>query len=68
MRGAVPIQLVGNHVLVRAVLNHTERVTLLLDTGVMYTLLTPTTAQRLGLSPPANAPRRALWVADSLAR
>ena len=63
-RSAVPIQLVGNHVLMRAVLNHTEHVTLLLDTGSMYTLLTPATAQRLGLSPPADAPRRTLRVAD----
>jgi predicted aspartyl protease len=63
-RSAVPIQLVGNHVLVRAVLNHTEHVTLLLDTGTMYTLLTPTTAQRLGLSPPADTPRRTLRAAD----
>ncbi len=63
-RSAVPIQLVGNHVLVRAVLNHTEHVTLLLDTGAIYTLLTPTTAQRLGLNPPADAPRRTLRGAD----
>ena len=51
-RSAVPIQLVGNQVLVRAVLNHTEHVTLLLDTGAIYTLLTPTTAQRLGAQSP----------------
>jgi len=64
MRSAVPIQLVGNHVLVRAVLNHTEHVTLLLDTGATYTLLTPTTVRRLGLNPPADAPRRMLRGAD----
>jgi clan AA aspartic protease (TIGR02281 family) len=64
VRSVVPIQLIGNHVLVRAVLNHTEHVTLLLDTGATYTLLTPATAQRLGLSPSVNTPRRTIRAAD----
>jgi clan AA aspartic protease (TIGR02281 family) len=63
-RSAVPIRIVRNHVLVRAVLNHQEPVTLLLDTGATRTILTPTTAQRLGMSPTADTPRRTLRVAD----
>lgn len=64
VRHVVPIQIVGNHVLVRALLNHQEQVTLLLDTGASHTILTPGTAQRLGISPMPDAPRRTLRVAD----
>jgi len=66
VRSAVPIQIVGHHVLVRAVLNHTTPVTLLLDTGATYTILTPSTAQRVGISPPAYAPRWSGRVAESV--
>ena len=44
-------EVVDNHVLVQATLNHTEPVTLLLDTGTTYTMLTPETARRAGLQP-----------------
>jgi predicted aspartyl protease len=38
-------------------LNHTEYVTLLLDTGATRTMLTPETARRLRLQPPVEAPK-----------
>jgi predicted aspartyl protease len=63
-RSAVPIRIVHHLVLVRAVLNHKEPVTLLIDTGATHTILTPNTVQRLGLSPMADTPRRTLRVAD----
>src|SRR5262249_36055407 len=44
--------------------NHTVPATLLLDTGATYTILTPHTVQRLGISPPADAPRWTGRVAD----
>lgn len=47
----VPIEIVGNHILVRALLNERETVTLLLDTGATHTMLTPAAAQRAGLQP-----------------
>jgi aspartyl protease family protein len=54
----VPVQ-IANHVpLVGAVLNHKEYVTLLLDTGATKTMLTPETARRLRMQPPAEAPKQ----------
>lgn len=64
VRSSVPIQLAGNHILVRAVLNRQEPVTLVLDTGATHTILTPDTAQRLGISPTADTPRWTGRVAD----
>jgi clan AA aspartic protease (TIGR02281 family) len=64
IRSAVPVRIVGNHILVQAVLNHRDTVTLLLDTGATHTILTPHTAQRLGISPAANALRRTVQGAD----
>ncbi len=61
-RSAVPIQTVNNLVLVPATLNHTERVRLLLDTGATYTIITPSVAKRLGISPAAEATKRTLTV------
>ena len=63
-RSAVPIRIARNHVLVRVVLNHKEPATLMLDTGATHTILTPNTAQRLGMHSTADAPRRMLQVAD----
>jgi predicted aspartyl protease len=40
------------------VLNHKEYVTLLLDTGATKTILTPETARRLRMQPPAEAPKQ----------
>ncbi len=54
----VPIQIVNNLILVPATLNHTQNATLLVDTGATRSLLTPAMAMRLGISPPADAPRQ----------
>src|SRR5262249_55534439 len=51
----VPIETVGNHILVRALLNNQEAVTLLLDTGATHTMLTPAAARRVGLMPAPRA-------------
>jgi clan AA aspartic protease (TIGR02281 family) len=64
VHSAVPVQIVGNQILVQAVLNHRDAVTLLLDTGATHTILTPQTARRLGISPAANALRRTVQGAD----
>jgi len=45
----MPAEVIDNHMLVQAMLNHTEPVTLLLDTGATYTMLTPEAARRAGL-------------------
>jgi predicted aspartyl protease len=54
----VPLQIVNRLPLVGAVLNHKEYVTLLLDTGATNTMLTPETARRLRIHPPADAPKQ----------
>lgn len=56
-RDIVPIQIVNNTILVNAVLNDKEYVTLLFDTGASRTIVTPDTAKRLGISPPSTAPK-----------
>lgn len=58
----IPIETSGNHILVRAVLNHREAVTLLLDTGATHTMLTPEAARRVGLTPMSHALTGALQV------
>lgn len=58
----VPIETAGNHILVRAVLNHREEVRLLLDTGATHTMLTPEAARRVGLKPAPHALMGALQV------
>jgi predicted aspartyl protease len=62
--GPIPLRVVKNHLFVRALLHQKEPVTLLLDTGASYTMLTPHIAQQLGISPPAHAPRKTLSKAD----
>jgi predicted aspartyl protease len=54
----VPLQIVNHLPLVSAVLNHKEYVTLLFDTGATRTMLTPETARRLRMHPPADAPKQ----------
>ena len=61
---AIPLKLANSYLLVSAVLNHTESVLLLLDTGASHTLMTPRVAQRLGVEVTANTPRRTMMVAD----
>src|SRR5262245_25044024 len=52
----MPTEVIDNHMLVQAMLNHTEPVTLFLDTGTTYTMLTPETARRAGLQPTRHRP------------
>jgi len=61
---AIPLTLANSYLLVSAVLNHTESVVLLLDTGASHTLLTSRVAQRLGVEVTANTLRRTMMVAD----
>jgi predicted aspartyl protease len=58
----MPTEVIDNHMLVQAMLNHTEPVTLLLDTGATYTMLTPETARRAGLQPIRHRPMGLLKV------
>ena len=58
----MPAEVIDNHMLVQATLNHTEPVTLLLDTGTTYTMLTPETARRAGLQPTRYRPMGLLKV------
>jgi clan AA aspartic protease (TIGR02281 family) len=60
----IPLKLANSYLLVSAVLNHTESVLLLLDTGASHTLMTPRVAQRLGVEVTASTPRRIMMVAD----
>lgn len=53
----IALRIVNNRVLLRAVLNHQEPVTLLIDTGATHTLLHPDIAARVGLQPPTHAPQ-----------
>jgi predicted aspartyl protease len=55
-------EVIDNHMLVQGMLNHTAPVTLLLDTGTTYTMLTPETARRAGLQPTRRSPRGLLNV------
>jgi predicted aspartyl protease len=58
----MPAEVIDNHILVQAMLNHTEPVTLLLDTGASHTMLTPETARRAGLRPTSRTPMGRLKV------
>jgi len=63
-RRAISLRLAGTLVLVQAVLNHTAPVTLLLDTGASYSLLTPEAALRSGIRVTPEAPTQTLVRAD----
>lgn len=58
----IPVQIVETLILVPVTLNERHGATLLLDTGAQLTVLTPETGRRLGVTPPAAAPRRSLTV------
>ena len=58
----MPTEVLDNHMLVQAMLNHTGPVTLLLDTGITYTMLTSETAWRAGLQPTRHRPMGLLKV------
>jgi len=58
----MPTEVIDNHMLVQAMLNHTEPVTLLLDTSTTYAMLTPETARRAGLQPTRHRPMGLLKV------
>lgn len=57
---SVPVQIVGNAILVYAFLNQKERVTLLFDTGASKTLINPDVAKLLGITPGKDSPERYL--------
>jgi hypothetical protein len=57
---AVSFATMRHTVLVHAVLNHQEPVTLLLETGATHTLLTPDITRRLGISPEPDALRNSM--------
>jgi predicted aspartyl protease len=58
----VPIQVIGNVVLVAASVNGGRTAVLVVDTGASATILTPRLLKRLELAVPADAPRRKLMV------
>ena len=58
----VPIEVAGNAMLVRATVNRSQRVLLLVDTGAASTVIRPLVLRRLGASIPTDAPRRRLVV------
>lgn len=58
----VPIEVAGNAMAVRATVNRSQRVLLLVDSGAAATLIRPLVLRRLGISIPPDAPRRRLTV------
>lgn len=59
----VPLEGAGNAMLVRATVNRSQRVLLVVDSGAAATLIRPLVLRRLGMSIPTDAPRRRLTVA-----
>jgi predicted aspartyl protease len=58
----VRIRIVQNITLVQATLNRVHPATLIVDTGAQSTIISPSTAKRLGLEVPTDAPRREVSV------
>jgi tetratricopeptide (TPR) repeat protein len=59
---SVPLQLAGNAMLVRALVNQHHRALMVVDTGASVTLVRPLVLTRLGVTLPADAPRRRMTV------
>lgn len=57
---SVPVQIAGNVILVNAILNQKERVTLLFDTGASKTLINPDVVKLLGITPDKDSPEQFL--------
>jgi hypothetical protein len=60
--GTMPTEVIDNDMRVQAMLNHTEPVTLPLDTSTIYTVLTPETARWAGRQPTRHRPMGLLKV------
>ncbi len=54
---SVPIEVMGDRILVPVTINESQRASLLLDTGSTRTILSPALLERLGVSVPTSAPR-----------
>lgn len=54
---SVPVQILGNSILVPVVVNGAERVWFLLDTGANVTVIAPALLRRLGVEVPGDAPK-----------
>jgi predicted aspartyl protease len=61
---SIPIEFRGSLMLLPVTVNGREHLTLLLDTGASKTILRPSVAARLGVAPPADAPRWPSQLAD----
>lgn len=55
---SIPVQIAGKAILVQALLNQKERVTLLFDTGATKTLINPDVAKLLGITPGKDSPEQ----------
>ena len=63
----VPIEIAGgNAMLVHARVNRSQGALLLVDTGAGSTVIRPLLLERLGMSVPANAPRRRVMIPSGL--
>jgi predicted aspartyl protease len=61
---SIPIEIRGSLMLLPVTANGRERLTLLLDTGAAKTILRPSVAARLGITPLSDAPRWPSQLAD----
>jgi tetratricopeptide (TPR) repeat protein len=59
---SVPVEVVGNAMLVHVTVNGTQRALMLVDTGASITAIRPLVLRRLGLTVPSTAPRRRVAV------
>lgn len=59
---SIPVQVVGNAMLVRVTVNDAQQALLLVDTGASVTAVRPLVLKRLGVAVPDDAPRRRVTV------